>query len=121
MTKEANAGVAEWTPDEQLINRAGAELQLMLETSPYRPDECLRRVMLPVIEKVRAGVKAAGLEVPKLPDVRSFSAESDGGKCSIDFEMTDEGSLEVDIYGREDRAVFYMSPEDTAKLRAWLK
>lgn len=57
-----------FTQDEQLINRAGQELHVMLETSPYSPLECLRRIFVPVIEQVRADVKAAGIAVPSEED-----------------------------------------------------
>lgn len=96
MTKETNTAVAEWTPDEQIINRAGAELQLMLETSPHRPDECLRRVFLPVIERVREGVKAA---CPEIPSAEVADALREEAEAIRDVART---SLKPDVYPTEE-------------------
>jgi hypothetical protein len=52
------------TPDEQAILRAGQELDLMINTSGLSPIECLRRVFVPVLEQVRAGVKTACPSIP---------------------------------------------------------
>lgn len=93
---DTETAVAEWTPDEQLINGAAQELQLMLETSPYAPGECLRRVFVPVLDKVRQGVKAACPEVPRVEDTASVLQDVEAIR---DIART---SLKPDVYPTEE-------------------
>lgn len=81
----------EYTIDEQIINKAGQELQLMLETSAFSPAECLRRVFAPVLEQVRTDVKAAGIQIA--------SAEDSPIQKILALAQT---SLKPDVYPNEE-------------------
>lgn len=106
------------TPDELAILRAGQELDLMIRTSGYSPIECLRRVFLPVLEQVRADVKAACPSIPPTPE-GSFHAAR--GESSLEMTISGDGSAEVEVYTREDKATTYLEADDLEKLRVWLK
>lgn len=94
----------DYTPDEKLINGAAQQLQLMLETSPYSPAECLRRVFAPILEQIRADVKAAGLSVPptistkQIRDtIRLAIAEDDAGAYDYQDESGEVGLSNKDV------------------------
>jgi hypothetical protein len=83
--------MSDYTADERIINGAAQQLQLMLETSPYSPAECLRRVFAPLLERVRADVKAAGVEIP--------SADNSPLQQILALAQT---SLKPDVYPDEE-------------------